>query len=782
MHPNSKARILVVDDHPNTAITLSRAISQLDPEIEVISATSGKSALESVQNNGVDLLITDMMMPEMNGLELIEKMQLHPAGRPTHTVLITAYDVPGLKETARRLKVNEVIIKPVRPERVCQIVTDLLDGMGRSTTQKQKGAEPKHQFRILVADDVPDNLTLLSRYMEDEGYAFSTAADGVETLEKVRAEMPDLVLLDVNMPRKDGFEVLREIRAEPSIQHIPVIMLTAARLDPLDMQSGLKLGADDYIMKPFDRRELMARIQTKLRVKESEDVIRRRYDELKILPEIGKELSARLDLNELTDIVLHRTVETLGARQGHVILLNPKGNIHKEYLIASGTARMPASHLDALLDQIREIDQSLIIDDAHHDPRWNGSADDATRSVIIVPMLGRFALIGLLVLTHERAKYFRQEHQVLLEAIASQAAIALENAQLYANVSRERQKLAAVLQSAADAILMFNAEGCLSLLNPAAEKLFTDYQAKLERPLGRDGGYDPLVRLVDETLDSHEPKTGEITWPDQRVFTALLTPIEEGGCVALLHDVTHFKALEKVKNEFISTVTHDLKNPIGIVLGFSDMLPKVGSLNDTQLGYVAHIFAAAENMNELVQNLLELARIDMDMEPRHAPIDAHAVICDVLEEFQPQAEAREQALLLENTPVRPVVQGDVRQLKQALRNLVGNAIKYTPKGGSIHLAIITGEDAVVFQVKDTGYGIPANDLPHIFDRFYRVRNNGHPDIEGNGLGLAIVKSVVEKHNGRISVESKVGKGSCFTLTLPLLQAVEAPNTASGSGE
>ncbi|HAX69227.1 MAG TPA: hypothetical protein DCY14_06460, partial [Anaerolineae bacterium] len=117
-----QVRILIVDDHPSTATTLARALTQLGPAVDVVSATNGLEALEKVKDKGVDILITDMIMPEMTGLELIEKMQSHPGGRPAHTYLVTAYDVPGLKVTAQRLKVDEVLIKPIRPERIYQIV------------------------------------------------------------------------------------------------------------------------------------------------------------------------------------------------------------------------------------------------------------------------------------------------------------------------------------------------------------------------------------------------------------------------------------------------------------------------------------------------------------------------------------------------------------------------------------------------------------------------------------------------------------------------------------
>src|SRR5262245_49735939 len=256
-----------------------------------------------------------MIMPEMTGLELIEKMQNHPSGRPTFAFLMTAYDVPGLKVTARRLKVKEVISKPVHPERVCQLIAQAMEELHQARPARQEAAQHK-LFTILIADDQPDNLTLLSRYLSNEGYGYIKAADGLEALEKTRSQLPDLILLDINMPKKDGFAVLEEIRADPATKHIPVIILTAARLDPTEIQSGLNMGADDYITKPFDRRELLARIRTKLRVKEAEDALRRRNRELNLLPEIGKELSARLNIDELSELVLRRTVETMGAMVG----------------------------------------------------------------------------------------------------------------------------------------------------------------------------------------------------------------------------------------------------------------------------------------------------------------------------------------------------------------------------------------------------------------------------------------------------------------------------------
>jgi signal transduction histidine kinase/CheY-like chemotaxis protein len=766
---DSLVGVLVVDDHPNTARTYARAISQLGSGINVISATSGTQALEYARDNTIDVLITDMMMPDMNGLELIERLQAHPARRSLHTILITAYDVPGLRETARRLKVKETIIKPVPTERICRIVSNVVEDLKQAKIPAMP--EISQRFKIMIADDMPDNVTLLSRYTKNEGYDYVTAENGVEVLARARTEMPDLILLDVNMPEKDGFTALEELRADPAIKHIPVIILTAARPNPGDIQYGLNLGADDYMTKPFDKRELFARIRTKLRAKQADDDMRRRNRELSILPEIARELSARPDINELLEVALRRSVETLGAMVGHIIMFNPKGPLHKEYRICTSEANQAEVQLpplNDLLHQVRETRESLLIEDTCKAPLWKSLADEPARSVIVAPMAGRFDLLGLFLLIHEQAGYFNLEHQLLLQAIASQASIAVENSRLYTEIMKEEQKLAAILHSAADAIIMFDGDGCLSLLNPAAQRLFPDCPMKLGLPLARNCGYDALIRSLEEALASRKSSSQEIYWPDQRVFSVLFTPIDGGGCVVLLHDVSQFKALERVKNEFIATASHDLKNPIAAIAGFSALLPQAGPLTDLQSDFVHRIQAASGCMNELVQNMLSLARIDASMELELEAVDLNNLVAEIVREFEPQAKAKEQVLTLQTPQNGPTVPGEPFQLKQALRNLVGNAIKYTPANGIIRVSVRADERSAIVDVKDTGYGIPADDLPHIFDRFYRVRSGAVKDIEGNGLGLAIVKSIIEQHSGQIDVESEVDKGSCFSVALPLL--------------
>jgi len=203
------------------------------------------------------------------------------------------------------------------------------------------------------------------------------------------------------------------------------------------------------------------------------------------------------------------------------------------------------------------------------------------------------------------------------------------------------------------------------------------------------------------------------------------------------------------------------------VLGFSDLMEKAGPLNDDQKDFVNRIKNASTQMHELVINMLELIRIDLGVELNIEPFDLHDLLASVAHDLQVQAQAKDQRISLNLPEGRPQALGVVSRLRQVMYNLIGNAIKYTPAGGQITLDAEQQDSCVWIKVCDTGFGIPPEDLPFLFDKFYRVYMEETKDIEGNGLGLAIVKAIVEQHGGEVAVESTLGEGSCFSFNLPL---------------
>lgn len=347
----------------------------------------------------------------------------------------------------------------------------------------------------------------------------------------------------------------------------------------------------------------------------------------------------------------------------------------------------------------------------------------------------------------------------------NETSLTLEKVGLRFVLDQELQ-LAAILENTALAILIFDAQANLLFASLAGQKLFDDRGPKLGQKLSADSGYESLCQLLDKAICSQDSLVGEIIWPDKRIFSAEISCVQAGSYAVVLYDVSRFKEREKMKDGFFATAVHDLRSPITSIIGFSHLTKATGSLNAHQNEFVQQIQHAAVHMSELLEDILYLTKFDLDAESKKVAVDISQSLFEIAGEFQPQAALKRQRLALEKTEPQITVLGNESQLRRVLRNLIGNAVKYTPEGGTITLSLELESNLAKINVKDTGYGIPSIDLPHIFDRFYRVRNNGHNDIQGTGLGLAIVKSIIEGHQGTIDVQSEPGKGSCFTVTLP----------------
>lgn len=244
--------------------------------------------------------------------------------------------------------------------------------------------------------------------------------------------------------------------------------------------------------------------------------------------------------------------------------------------------------------------------------------------------------------------------------------------------------------------------------------------------------------------------------------------MEGVGYVLMMQDITHLKELDRIKSEFVSTVSHDLRTPLTTIRGYVDLLERVGPLNEQQRIFLERVRKGTSHITELIGDLLDLGRIeagyDLEMEPLHL----ERIIDAVVEEFRPLTREKRQELRWKRRPL-PLVRGNPRRLRQVMENLLSNAIKYTQEGGWVAVEAVEEKGHLVVQVADNGIGIPPADQPHVFERFYRVQREETEEIEGTGLGLAIVKSVVEKHGGRIWVESQPGAGSTFTFVLHTME-------------
>jgi len=375
--------------------------------------------------------------------------------------------------------------------------------------------------------------------------------------------------------------------------------------------------------------------------------------------------------------------------------------------------------------------------------------------------------------------------------------------QLHAKIgelSEDRAQLLAVLTSMVEGVMVLDHRGYVLQINPALERMFGISRAEARgRPFAELFRHRQLIELVEAILQSRKNQEVEIVLP----LTSRCLHIEAsvaGGerdneaCIVLVcHDMTELRHLETIRKDFVANVSHELRTPLTSIKGYVEALLD-GAKDDPDM--TAHfldiILKQSDRLNLLIEDLLELSQIESGrVSFRTDPIDVHAVIDRALSTIKPLAEKKGHRLVTSVNTVLPSAEGDADRLVQVLTNLLDNAVKYTPAGGTITVgageappprAAEPAGRAIELSVSDTGIGIPEPDRPRVFERFYRVDKARSRELGGTGLGLAIVKHIVEGHGGQVWVEANEPKGSRFVVRLPTLQQtstsdqVSAPNS------
>ena len=346
------------------------------------------------------------------------------------------------------------------------------------------------------------------------------------------------------------------------------------------------------------------------------------------------------------------------------------------------------------------------------------------------------------------------------------------------DLSGERNKLSAVMETMSDGVIVVDSSGDVELLNGAAATLFgVDPGVDPETPLSI--GYDHELRqLVAACREAGEPQYAEIILTEgRRTVSAVATPLDEepGGAVLVtLHDLTELRQVETSRREFVSNVSHELRTPLSSIKAMAETLED-GGLNDPSINadFVQRIHIEADRMTTLVNDLLELTSLQSGQADMKAQqVDIASVIREEGSRYVQVAEGlgiEARVSLPEDLP-KIVAQED--RMRQVVRNLLDNALKFTPENGRIDISASTNHDVVEVRVSDNGLGIPPESLPHIFERFYKVERSRRN--EGSGLGLAIVKNIVQAYGGEVSVESCEGEGSTFSFTLSVAETADAP--------
>jgi PAS domain S-box-containing protein len=329
----------------------------------------------------------------------------------------------------------------------------------------------------------------------------------------------------------------------------------------------------------------------------------------------------------------------------------------------------------------------------------------------------------------------------------------------------ERTKLDAIIANIQDGVIVLDEKKNILLANHAVHDIFNlagkEIIGKSLVDVISNADLEALLtRAIEGPLKYHE-----INFDDGRVFNAQYTPIPKIGAAVTMQDISYLKELDRLKSDFIHTVSHDLRSPLTSILGYTELIERTGPLNSNQQEFLLRLQGSIQHITALINDLLDLGRLEAGFDTRREAVQLESVLKYTLDMFDGQIKKKKISLNTNIAPNLNLVRANPIRIRQMLDNLVGNAIKYTPGEGRIDVSMSMQDHQVILKVEDTGFGIPPEEQSRVFEKFYRATNTLE-DVEGSGLGLAIVKSIVDSHQGRVWVESTLGKGSSFIVLLP----------------
>jgi len=499
---------------------------------------------------------------------------------------------------------------------------------------------------------------------------------------------------------------------------------------------------------------------------------------------ISRAMTARLDLPSLLQLIIEKAVEMLRGEAGLIALLGRGGDfrVRASYGLPAYTPKLFAP---------------LLTDIPLHHTHWPvpdlyarlqlvaASAGISLRQVVGLPLTLEDKLIGVIYVfrTHDTA--FSADDRQVLSSFADQAAIAVRNAALYQQLAEEKRRVDAIIENSADGVLILDAECRIQTINRALAEI-TGWMPEQARgqPCHRVLALrNAQGRNICETgcplkAFSHDNKLqveGDIIRHDGHRTSVSITysPLydHEGTLVNIIgsvHDVTRFREAEEMKAMFISVISHELKTPVALIKGYANTLRREDAHWDeeTVRDSLAIIEEESDRLDRLINNLLEASRIQAGtLKMELSDVSIPKLAARAVERFRVQVAKHQ--LQLDFPPDFPPILADEERLQEVFSNLISNAIKYSPHGGTIRVGGRAHRDHVELFVSDEGLGIPLDKQSRLFEPFYRVDSGLGRRTQGVGLGLFLCKAIVEGHGGRIWVESAPGKGSTFRFTLPL---------------
>jgi len=348
------------------------------------------------------------------------------------------------------------------------------------------------------------------------------------------------------------------------------------------------------------------------------------------------------------------------------------------------------------------------------------------------------------------------EQEALLQVI-QRCQVRLSNWQAWNSFTR-------VLTNLEDGFILASMDGHLLMVNQTAQNMFQIGGEKTEGKLVTE--VFNQADLLDAFNPHHTfPHGREITLENGRIYSAQASLIPETGIAVVMQDITHLKELDRIKTDFVNTVSHDIRSPLTAIYGFVGLIDRVGQINEQQAEFIHHIQSSVQHITSLINDLMDLGRVEAGYDLQMQEVHLGEIIQQSVGSLDFQMNEKMQQLVLTIPEQMPVILGNPLHLQRMVTNLIENAVKFTPVMGKISVQCRAEASQLILEVSDNGPGIPLVDQPRIFEKFFRGSNLS-ASIPGTGLGLSIVKTIVEKHHGRIWLESSP-QGTTFSVILPI---------------
>jgi len=513
-----------------------------------------------------------------------------------------------------------------------------------------------------------------------------------------------------------------------------------------------------------------------------------RAQRLALLNQISMSVTSTLNLSEILRTTVTGLPQAFGVSQCGIVLFDEErktGRLLAEYPQRSDTGKIAIPVRGNLsVERIMVTRRPLAIEDAQHDPMlasvWDLMGQRGIKSILIVPLLLRDEVVGTIGLdATDENRAFTDEEMELAQTVANQISVCIENARLYQQTIQGKAEIEAILEQTFSGLLVVDHSLRIVSLNAGAEQL-TGYSAgeTLGKRLSDVFGAEiaaPGSSLTKAIETGEKVLPVETTLPTQHGTKDILlgvTPLpntgQPGGRYLLsIMDITKLKEIDRLKSNIVANVSHELRTPLASIKVYTELL--LGSVPETTQyrEWLEVIDRETDRLTSLINDFLDLSRLESGrLALRRVPLQLEQFVTEAVALLQVQAQRRGVRIAVEPQPGLSELLADKDLMRIVVKNLVGNAVKFSYDGGNVRIKLWEDEESVRLSVADDGIGIPNHAMPQLFTKFFRVASGTSSDVQGTGLGLALAREAVMAHGGQVEVESTLGKGSCFTVSIP----------------